>query len=150
MANLFMMFTLLEGAISKSPIAALRFITLTRSRLCRTRIKNAKKITLLQDNLNTHKPASLYQAFLPDKVRRLVERFEWHYKPKHGSWLNWAESERGILASQCLDRRVVERQNLETEIAAWEGDRNEYHTKANWQFTTEDALIKLKHLYPTF
>ena len=101
-------------------------------------------------NLNTHKPASLYEAFLPDKARRLVERFEWHYTPKHGSWLNMAESELGVLASQCLDRRVAERQKLETEIAAWEADRNKYHTKAIWQFTTEDARIKLKHLYPTF
>ena len=96
-----------------------------------THFKDAKKIILVQDNLNTHKPASLYEAFLPDKARRLVERFEWHYTPKHGSWLNMSESELGILASQCLDRRVANRQKLEIEIAAWEADRNKYHTKAN-------------------
>jgi uncharacterized small protein (DUF1192 family) len=101
-------------------------------------------------NLNTHKPASLYEAFLPDKARRLVERFEWHYTPKHGSWLNMAESELGVLSSQCLDRRIADRQKLKTEIAAWEADRNKYHSKADWQFTTDDARIKLKHLYPTF
>jgi len=151
-ANLFMMFAPLEGW---------RHIEITDRRtaidyahaleaLSDTHFKNAKKIILVQDNLNTHKPASLYEAFLPDKARRLVERFEWHYTPKHGSWLNMAESELGVLASQCLDRRVAERQKLETEIAAWEADRNKYHTKANWQFTTEDARIKLKHLYPTF
>jgi len=151
-ANLFMMFAPLEGW---------RHIEITDRRtaidyahaleaLSDTHFKNAKKIILVQDNLNTHKPASLYEAFLPDKARRLVERFEWHYTPKHGSWLNMAESELGVLASQCLDRRVAERQKLETEIAAWEADRNKYHTKAIWQFTTEDARIKLKHLYPTF
>ena len=151
-ANLFMMFAPLEGW---------RHIEITDRRtaidyahaleaLSDTHFKDAKKIILVQDNLNTHKPASLYEAFLPDKARRLVERFEWHYTPKHGSWLNMAESELGVLASQCLDRRVANRQKLEIEIAAWEADRNKYHTKANWQFTTDDARIKLKHLYPTF
>jgi len=151
-ANLFMMFAPLEGW---------RHIEITDRRtaidyahaleaLSDTHFKNAKKIILVQDNLNTHKPASLYEAFLPDKARRLVERFEWHYTPKHGSWLNMAESELGVLASQCLDRRVANRQKLKIEIAGWEGDRNKYHTKANWQFTTGDARIKLKHLYPTF
>ena len=151
-ANLFMMFAPFEGW---------RHIEITDRRtaidyahaleaLSDTHFKDAKKIIPVQDNLNTHKPASLYEAFLPDKARRLVERFEWHYTPKHGSWLNMAESELGVLASQCLDRRVANRQKLEIEIAAWEADRNKYHTKANWQFTTDDARIKLKHLYPTF
>ena len=100
--------------------------------------------------LNTHKPASHYDAFAPDKARRLVERFERHYTPKHGSWLNMAESERGALASQFLGRRTADKQKLTTEFAAWESHRNTYHTKANWQFTTDDARIKLKHLYPTY
>lgn len=110
----------------------------------------AKKIALVQDNLNTHKPASLYEAFPPAEARRLVERFEWHYTPKHGSWLNMAESELGVLSNQCLDRRIPDQQFLIKEIAAWEKDRNKNHTKADWQFTTADARIKLKHLYPTF
>ena len=114
-----------------------------RESLSDAHFPKAKKIALVQDNLNTHKPASLYEAFPPDKARRLVERFEWHYTPKHGSWLNMAESELGILSSQCLDRRIAHRQKLEKEIAAWEADRNKYHTKANWQFTTDDARIKL-------
>ena len=109
---------------------------------------NAKKIVLVQDNLNTHKPASLYEAFPPDKARRLVERFEWHYTPKHGSWLDMAESELGVLSSQCLDRRIPDKQTLIDEIAAWEDDRNVSHAKADWQFTTADARVKLKRLYP--
>ena len=85
----------------------------------------------------------------PDLPRRLVERFEWHYTPKHGSWLDLAESELGVLSSQCLDRRIPDKQTLVEEIAAWEHDRNANHTKANWHFTTLNARIKLKHLYPS-
>jgi DDE superfamily endonuclease len=105
---------------------------------------NAKKIVLVQDNLNTHKPASLYEAFPAYKARRLVERFEWHYTPKHGSWLDMAESELAVLASQCLDRRIPDKQILIQQVAAWEADRNAHHAKADWQFTTDDARIKLK------
>lgn len=108
------------------------------------------KITLVQDNLNTHKPASLYEAFHPAEARRLVERFEWHYTPKHGSWLDMAESELGVLAKQCLDRRIQNKATLAKEIRAWQSFRNKHHAKADWQFTTENARIKLKHLYPTF
>jgi hypothetical protein len=115
-----------------------------------THFPNANRIVLVQDNLSTHKPASLDEAFAPDKARRLVERFEWHYTPTHGSWLNMAESELAALVSQCLGRRIADRQKLKTEIAAWEADRNKHHTKADWQFTSDDARIKLKHLYPTF
>src|SRR5436309_3832789 len=82
-------------------------------------------------------------------ARRLVERFEWHYTPKHGSWLDLAESELGVLSSQCLDRRIPDKQTLVEEIAAWEHDRNANHTKANWHFTAPNARIKLKHLYPS-
>src|ERR1700757_4136210 len=150
-ANLFMMFAPLEGW---------RHIEITDRRtaidyahaleaLSDTHFKDAKKIILVQDNLNTHKPASLYEAFLPDKARRLVERFEWHYTPKHGSRLNMAESELGVLASQCLDRRIPDKRTLIEEIAAWEHDRNANKTKASWHFTTPNARIKLKHLYPS-
>jgi hypothetical protein len=151
-ANLFMFFTPLEGW---------RHIKVTGRRtavdyahalkdLADKHFPKAKKIVLVQDNLNTHKPASLYEAFPPAEARRLVERFEWHYSPKHGSWLNMAESELGILSNQCLDRRIPDQKTLSKEIAAWEKDRNKHHAKADWQFTTEDARIKLKHLYPTF
>ena len=85
----------------------------------------------------------------PPQARRLAERFEWHYTPKHGSWLDLAESELGVLSSQCLDRRIPDKQMLIDEIAAWENDRNANHTKADWHFTTANARIKLKHLYPS-
>jgi hypothetical protein len=110
---------------------------------------NVSQIVLVQDNLNTHKPASLYEAFPAAEARRLVERFEWHYTPKHGSWLDMAESELGVVLSQCLDRRIPDKQTLIDEVAAWEHDRNKNHTRADWQFTTADARIKLKRLYPT-
>jgi hypothetical protein len=103
----------------------------------------------VQDNLNTHKPASLYEAFPAAEARRLVERFEGHYTPKHGSWLDMAESELGVVSSQCLDRRIPDKQTLIEEVAAWEDDRNKSHAIADWQFTTADARIKLKRLYPT-
>jgi hypothetical protein len=109
---------------------------------------NAAKIVLVQDNLNTHKAAALYEAFTPEEARRLVERFEWHYTPKHGSWLDMAESELSVVASQCLDRRIPDKPTLEIEIAAWLSDRNNNHATSDWQFTTADARIKLKHLYP--
>jgi DDE superfamily endonuclease len=110
---------------------------------------NTKTIVLVQDNLNIHSKASLYEAFPAAEARRLVERFEWHYTPKHGSWLDLAESELGVLSSQCLDRRIADKQTLIDEIAAWEQDRNANHAKANWHFTTPNARIKLKHLYPS-
>ncbi len=108
----------------------------------------ATKIVLVQDNLNTHKPASLYEAFPAAEARRLVERFEWHYTPKHGSWLDMAESELSVLSTQCLDRRIADKQFLIAEVAAWENARNKKHAKADWQFTTDDARVKLKRLYP--
>ena len=90
------------------------------------------------------------EAFPAAEARRLVERFEWHYTPKHGSWLDMAESELGVLSSQCLGRRIPDKQTLIGEVAAWEKDRNKRHTKADWHFTTADARIKLKRLYPRF
>lgn len=110
---------------------------------------DAEKIVLVQDNLNTHAKASLYEAFAPAEARRLVERFEWHYTPKHGSWLNMAESELAVLARQCLDRRIPDKASLESEVAAWVQRRNTHNAKANWRFTTTDARVKLKRLYPT-
>jgi hypothetical protein len=114
-----------------------------------THFPKASKIVLVQDNLNTHRPASLYEAFPAAEARRLVERFEWHYTPKHGSWLDLAESELSVLSSQCLDRRIPDKQTLIEEVDAWEAKRNLHHTKADWQFTTADARVKLKRLYPT-
>src|SRR5581483_5354602 len=109
----------------------------------------AEKIVLVSDNLNTHTPASLYEAFAPQEARRLAERFEWHHTPKHGSWLNMAECELSVLARQCLGRRIPDQETLKREVAAWERDRNAAVVKVDWQFTTADARVKLKKLYPT-
>ena len=114
-----------------------------------THFPNVRRIRLVQDNLNTHRPASLYGAFPAAEARRLVERFDWHYTPKHGSWLNMAESELSVLSSQCLDRRIPDKDELRDEVAAWQADRNKHHAKADWQFTTDDARVKLKRLYPS-
>ena len=114
-----------------------------------THFSDVAKIVLVQDNLNTHTKASLYEAFPAPEARRLVERFEWHYTPKHGSWLDLAESELGVLSSQCLDRRIPDIKTLAEQVAAWERDRNLNNAKADWQFTTENARVKLKHLYPS-
>ena len=103
----------------------------------------------IRDSLSTHTAASLYAAFPPAEARRLAERFEWHYTPKHGSWLNMAESELGVLSSQCLDRRIADKNSLIHEVAAWQAHRNKHHAKANWQFTNENARIKLRRLYPS-
>lgn len=108
----------------------------------------AEKIVLVQDNLNTHKPASLYEAFPPDEARRLIDKLEIHYTPKHGSWLNMAEIELGVLRRQCLDRRIGDLPTLQSEVAGWQSDRNAQQVKVNWQFQTNDARIKLKRLYP--
>ena len=113
-----------------------------------THYPDASKFVLMQDNLNTHKPASLYEAFPQRRPRRLVERFEWHYAPKHGRWLDMAESELSVLSTQCLDRRIADKQILIEDVAAWADGRNSKHAKADWQFATADARIKLKRLYP--
>jgi hypothetical protein len=150
-ANLFMMFAPLEGwrhVKVTDRHTAMDYAHALKD-LSDIHFPNARQIILVQDNLNTHKPASLYEAFPAAEARRLVERFEWHYTPKHGSWLDMAESELGVLSSQCLDRRIPDKQMLIDEIAAWEDDRNANHAKADWQFTTADARIKLKRLYPS-
>lgn len=110
---------------------------------------SARKVVLVTDNLNTHATGSLYEAFPPAEARRLAERIEWHYTPKHGSWLNMAEIELSVLARQCLDRRIPDRDTLAREVAAWEAKRNAAGVMAEWQFTTADARVKLKKLYPT-
>jgi len=109
---------------------------------------NAERIVLVQDNLNTHTPASLYEAFGPAEAKRLADKLELHATPKHGSWLNMAEIELSVLAEQCLDRRLADRPTLEREVAAWQATRNRTRRKVDWRFTTADARIKLKHLYP--
>ena len=150
-ANMFMMFAPLEGwrhVKVTDRHTALDYAHVLKD-LADAHFAAAKVIVLIQDNLNTHSKASLYEAFPAAEARRLVERFEWHYTPKHGSWLNLAESELAVLSSQCLDRRIPDKQVLAEEVAAWEQDRNANHTKANWHFTTPDARVKLKHLYPS-
>jgi hypothetical protein len=149
-ANLFMMFAPLEGwrhVKVTDRHTAVDYAQVLKE-LSDTHFPGSAKIVLVQDNLNTHKPASLYEAFPPAEARRLVERFEWHYTPKHGSWLDMAESELGILSSQCLDRRIPDQQILKDKVGAWVADRNSKHAKANWQFTTADARVKLRRLYP--
>lgn len=110
----------------------------------------ARVVRLVMDNLNTHHLGSLYEAFEPAEARRLAERLELHFTPKHGSWLNIAEIELRVLSGQCLDRRIPERCQLEREVSAWERARNEATVGVDWQFRTPDARIKLKRLYPVF
>ena len=110
---------------------------------------DAHKLVLVLDNLNTHTPASLYEAFEPAEAKRLADKLEIHYTPKHGSWLNMAEIELSVLARQCLDRRLPDRETLAREVAAWEADRNAAASAVDWRFTTSDARIKLKRLYPS-
>jgi DDE superfamily endonuclease len=109
---------------------------------------DAETIVLVQDNLNTHTPASLYEAFGPAEAKRLTDRLELHPTPKHGSWLNMAEIELSVLTEQCLDRRLADRATLEREVTAWETARNTTNRGIDWRFTTADARIKLKRLYP--
>ena len=150
-ANLFMMYAPLEGW---------RHVKVTDHRtavdyahalkdLADAHFSDAERIVLVQDNLNTHCPASLYEAFPAAEARRLVERFEWHYTPKHGSWLDLAESELGVLAAQCLDRRIPDKQTMAGHVDAWANKRNAAKAGADWRFTTTDARIKLKSLYPS-
>jgi hypothetical protein len=109
----------------------------------------ATLISIVQDNLNTHTPAALYEVFAPAEARRLISKLDFRYTPKHGSWLNMAEIEFAVLTSQCLDRRIGERASLERKVAAWEGRRNEAQAKVNWRFTTKHARSKLQRLYPS-
>ena len=109
---------------------------------------DAEKIVLVMDNLNTHKPASLYKKFKPEEARRIIKKLEIHYTPKHGSWLDIAEIELNVLTRQCLSRRIDSIEKLTSELTAWEKERNDASAKVNWQFRTKDARIKLISLYP--
>jgi DDE superfamily endonuclease len=111
--------------------------------------EEAEKIVLVVDNLNTHKPASLYEAFPPEQARRIAERIEWHYTPKHGSWLNMAEIELSVLQRQALGDRIESHEQLARVTSAWEEDRNERGVEVKWRFTTADARIKLHRFYPS-
>jgi hypothetical protein len=143
------------------PLAAWRHIEVTNRRtmieyahcmkyLTDERYPNAKVIRVVQDNLSTHKPAALYEAFPPEEARRILQRLKFHFTPKHGSWLNIAEIELNVLSSQCLDRRIGDKETLIKEVVAWNHDRNQQAASVNWQFTTQDARVKLKRLYPSF
>jgi hypothetical protein len=110
--------------------------------------KDAIKIVLVMDNLNTHTTASLYEAFLAPEARRIADRLEIHYTPKHGSWLNMAEIELSHLSRQCLDRRIEDKPKMISEVSAWNMQRDEQKAKTIWRFTTDDARIKLRKLYP--
>ncbi len=141
------------------PFGGKRFVSVTDRRtkidwatqikdLLDIRYPDTKKVIFVMDNLNTHTGASLYEAFEPQEARRLLDRLELHYTPKHGSWLNIAEIELRILNGQCLKRRIPDKGTLSSEVAAWQEKRNSDQAKVDWQFTAEDARIKLKRLYP--
>jgi hypothetical protein len=144
--------------IEVEPLAGQRHVNVTERRTAEDwalwvksmldeRYPDAIKVRLVLDNLNIHAPASLYQAFEPQEARRLVERLELHYTPKHGNWLNVAEIELSVLLRQCLNRRIPDQDTMRSEIIAWESARNNRLSKIDWQFRTSDARIKLKHLY---
>jgi len=149
-ANIFMFF---------EPLAGKRHTKVTEHRtrkdwalamkeLSDVQYPDAEKIDIVMDNLNTHTPASFYEAFEPEEALRLTNRFVFHFTPKHGSWLNIAEIELSVLSRQCLDRRMPDMAFLESEVKAWEDERNDQIVKVQWRFTTADARFKLKHLYP--
>lgn len=151
-ANLFMLFAPLEGWRHVKVTARRTAIDYAHvlKELCDVHFPRAETIVLVQDNLNTHTAASLYQAFPPAEAQRIARRFEWHYTPKHGSWLNMAEAELSVLTRQCLAGRIPNSQKLEEQVTAWRQRRNKHHVKADWRFTSQDARIKLKNLYPIF
>jgi DDE superfamily endonuclease len=146
--------------LASEPLAGVRRVEVTERRTSRDFARfarrvldewypDAERVVFVLDNLSTHAPAAFYEAFDPAEARRLVERIEWHYTPKHGSWLNVAELELSVLARQCLDRRIPDLDTLRREVAAWEAERNAAVVRVDWQFTTADARTKLKRLYPS-
>lgn len=146
--------------IANEPLAGKRKVKVTESRtkkdwaefireIADEQYPNAKKITLVMDNLNTHKPGSLYEAFPPTEAKRILDRFEFVYTPKHGSWLNMAEIELNVLNGQCLNRRIDNMEEIKKETKAWQDHRNSKKCTINWQFKTKDARVKLKRLYPS-
>lgn len=150
-ANIFMV---------NEPLTGKRFITITERRkktdwalllkkIADEHYPSATRIRLVMDNLNTHRPGSLYQTFPPEEAKRIWDRFEFIYTPKHGSWLNMAEIELRVLIGQCLNRRIDSIEKIREEVGAWQKDRNNKGAQINWQFTNDKARIKLKRLYPT-
>jgi len=150
-SNLFMLF---------EPLAGWRHVKVTERRtkqdwawlmkdLVDVHYPDAEIIRLVMDNLNTHVASSLYETFEPAEAKRILDKLEFHYTPKHGSWLNMAEIEFSVLSRQCLDRRIPDRNTLSKEVAAWEKNRNAKANKMDWRFTTTDARVKLKRLYPS-
>ncbi len=145
--------------MASEPLAGKRMVTITERKTKRDwacfleeiagQYESAEKITLVMDNLNTHNPGSLYETFEPDQAKAIWDRFEFVYTPKHGSWLNMAEIELNVLTGQCLNRRIDDIAMVRHEVLAWQEFRNNKNAKVNWQFTTEDARIKLSRLYPT-
>ena len=150
-SNLFMFFAPLEGwrHVEVTDRRTAVDWALQIKQLVDVHYPEAEAIRLVMDNLNTHTPASLYQAFEPEEARRIASKLEIHYTPKHGSWLNMAEIELSILSRQCLDRRIPDQDTLRAEVSAWEATRNQHQEKMDWRFTNEDARVKLKKLYPS-
>ncbi len=145
--------------IATEPLAGWRHVEVTDARkridfaafvreLVDGRYKDAIKVVLVMDNLNTHSIASLYEAFAPAEARRIADKLEIHYTPRHGSWLNMAEIELSVLSRQCLDRRIADKATVVSEVGNWESVRNAAGSRIDWRFTTKDARIKLKRLYP--
>lgn len=149
--NLFMFFEPLEGKRHVSVTDRRRKVdwAMQIKQLLDVHYPNAQKVTLVMDNLNTHTGASLYEVFEPSEARRLLDRLQIHYTPKHGSWLNMAEIELSVVTRQCLDRRIPDKATLASEVAAWQQRRNTAKAKIDWRFTNDEARIKLKRLYPT-
>jgi len=145
--------------LANEPLAGRRFVQVTARktkidwaqflRELAAQYPQARKITLVMDNLNTHKPGSLDEAFAPAEAKQLWDRFEFIHTPKHGSWLNMAEIELNVLSAQCLSRRMDSLSQVTSAVAAWQGERNNHQAKIQWRFKTEDARIKLLRLYPT-
>lgn len=149
-AALFMAFEPLTGKRSvfvRERRTALDFAQVIRH-VVSERYADAVTVVIVLDNLHTHGPHSLYEAFAPAEARHLCERIEWHFTPKHGSWLNMAEIELSVLARQCLSERMESRERLEREVGAWQARRDGAKARVDWHFTTEDARVKLKRLYP--
>jgi len=146
--------------MSNEPLAGKRYVKVTARKTMEdwsvfleeiaSQYPYAEKITLVMDNYDTHKPGALYETFPAEKAKALWDRFEFVYTPKHGSWLNMAEIELNVLMGQCLAGRIPDMKKIETQVRAWQEERNNKNAKINWQFTTEDAQIKLRKLYPTF
>ena len=145
--------------MASEPLAGKRIVKITERKTKKdwarflediaAKYQDAEKIALVMDNLNTHKPGSLYETFSPAKAKKLWDRFNFVYTPKHGSWLNMAEIELNVVIGQCLSRRIDNIEEVRSEVSAWQRHRNNKEAKVNWQFTADDARIKLSRLYPT-